>query len=203
MVYIPGKNLKAFITTEHPTAGVILTGSGALPCGSTSGLGAGATDSSKYGIAPLGSLTTHSDTTNRIRNIEGVDLKPSYEDDTFQPYGTDADHDVQLRKTFEITITKKQESPAYRVLFDGGRAGVLATNSLQPTDWDYADTFGYRIYLWDGVSWIVLYHATMPADGHSEGFDNNKIKTEVLKFKGNYWSGSVGASGLTASLVPY
>ena len=194
MGYIPGKNIMVFITTENSAAGVVLTGTAPAATTASTGMGSGT-----LGVGKLGSLTASTDVSQKITNVEGLDVARTWEDDAFTPYGQGKEVTVPVRKKFDMTITRKSPgNGAFAKLFEGGgRHGPRDTSSMEDGTNELASTSGYRIYVYKNGTWDVYYHAFISPDGFTETYDPLKVIIESVKFTGNLWSASV----LTASLI--
>ena len=201
MAFKRGPQYQVFITTENASGSICLTGS--TPIATTSsGYGPNGVVASK-GIAKLGEVSVSTDLTSSFRNVEGIDPVWRWEDDPFTVFGQTRPLDNPIRKSWELTITKKGEDKLLPMLADGARFGVTGTT---PALFDGLDTMpgstGYRLYVWDGESFYVGYHGTVTPDGYKETLSPTGVTVQAVTFRGGKWSASVAtaSAGLTSSM---
>jgi len=198
MSFKTGKNYRVLITTENVTGSILCTGSPVAT--TTSGYGP---NSATKGIAMLGEVDSVLDTSSEIKNLEGIDPTWAWEDDPFKVFGQSRDLDNPIRKTWEITLTKKGEDKLFAKLVDAARFGVTGS---APALFDGLDTYpddtGFRVYVWDGESFYVGYHGTIAGDGYKETLGPTSVTVQALTIKGGIWSASVApsSSGMTATM---
>lgn len=194
MTYIRGKNIKVFITTEHATASINLSGA-------TASVGTGSTgfSAATAGVGKLGACTGYGSVDQIIKFVEGIDVSMGWEDqqDTF--FGGAKEYHIPHRKKFEITITRKAEDKNLAKLADSARWGVNSTNSLNSGCEELTSISGYRLYVYDGTNYDVFYHGIIPAEGYTETPDPSKALVQTIKFVGNDWSTSLGSASIIIS----
>lgn len=198
MAFLRGKNNAVFLTTEHSTGYVILTGSSPDSTTSSSGVGPTATNA---GVGKLGSVTTSSNVTDKFAFVEGIDVVKGWEEETANFYGTQKEYHIPFRKKWEVTITMKTENRAMSVLFSGGRFGVTGstTGMMHSGLTEIKSDSGYRLYIYDGSKWDVFYHGIM--SDYTDKLDPSKAMVQTIKFVGNEWSTSLGDASISGALA--
>lgn len=202
MSFKRGPQYKVFITTENASGSIICTGTVAVATSSSAGIGPNGTIK---GIGPLGSLSVSTDATHEIKNVEGIDPVWRWEDDPFTVFGQTRPLDNPIRKSWELTITKKAEDKTLAILNSDARFGATGTGTGVAI-FDGLDTMpdstGYRLYLWDGSTFYVGYQGTMTPDGYKETLSPTGVTVQAVTFRGGKWSASVAtaSAGLTGSV---
>lgn len=201
MPFKRGPQYRVFITTENPSGSILATGS--VPVATTSsGLGPNAAPSLK-GVGKLGEVTSTASTASEIKNLEGIEPVWRWEDDPFTVFGQTRPLNNPIRKTWELTLTKKGEDRLLVKLADMARFGVTGTT---PALFDGLDTMpdstGYRLYIWDGESFYVGYQGTINPDGYKETLSPTGVTVQTIVFSGGRWSASINAgdAALTSSV---
>lgn len=196
MPFKRGPAYKVFITTEdggNGGAGVVLTGTNPVASSSFSG---GINGTTK-GVAPLGSFSNSTQSDHEIKNVEGIDPIWRWEDDPFTVFGQTRPLDNPVRKSWEMTITKKAEDKSFALLNDGARFGVTGSAGTSAL-FDGLDTMpgstGYRLYLWDGSTFYVGYHGTITPDGYKETLSPTGVTVQAVTFRGGKWTSSATTS---------
>lgn len=198
MTYIRGKNVLMFITTEGAGCIDLSTAAPTVSTATTVGL-----SNTTVGIGKLGQVTAASNTTDKVKFVEGVDVTMAWEDEQATFFGGAKEYNIPHRKKFEVSITRKPEDKVFEKLACWARFGINGTTSaaLNSGVEERTSMSGYRIYLYDGTNWDIFYHAELPADGYKPALDPAKATTETIKFVGNEWSSSVAVASISASLA--
>ncbi len=196
MGFLPGRLYAVYITTEHSTGYVILTGS--APDSTTTSCSINGTN---LGVGKLGNVTTSSNTVDKVPFCEGMDIVKGWEDETANFFGTQKDYAIPIRKKWSITLTIKAANKGFSLLWNGARYGVTgsATGQLHTGLTEIKGDTGYRLYIFDGTKWDVFYHGIVT--DYTDKPDPSKAVVQTVKFSGNEWSTSLGDAAISGAMA--
>lgn len=183
MAYYLGKDVGVVLTTEDATHGMTVALSSNLYTLAAANPG-----------ATIGSLANPNfDTsTGLVSNLTGVDIGIGTMDEDTVFMGANTPLKAEVRKETTVTLTKKKNSAAFDVMFNGdstgnlGRYGVDSGNDLigglaQPGAL-HDSTFGLRIFiqLKDGSEVLCIRNAQMTA--HTMTLNADGTQEETIEF---------------------
>jgi len=187
MVFLLPRNTKVFITTENDKLGVQTTGNATVPVVSTTAVGVSGTTK---GVGKLGDVTASTNTKDRFRFLEGIEVSGGWEDEEADFFSTSKKYKMNLKKKWEITLTMKHVDEVMSRLSDGGRFGCYGTSELTGGMYNLEEQmsdYGYRIYVYRNGSWDVFAHGSMTPDGHKIEYYPKASAVESVTFSGEYW----------------
>ena len=183
MAYYLGKDVGVVLTTEDATHGMTVALSSNLY--TLAAANPGAT------IGPLANPNFDT-STGLVSNLTGVDIGIGTMDEDTVFMGANTPLKAEVRKETTVTLTKKKNSAAFDVMFNGdstgnlGRYGVDSNNALigglaQPGAL-HDTTFGFRIFiqLKDGEEVLCIRNAQMTA--HTITLNADGTQEETIEF---------------------
>lgn len=199
MAFIRGKDIDVFMTTENTTVSIICTGSSPdVTNSATVGVGAA---SSLIGVGKLGGMIGSPSTIHKMKFVEGIDPSTTWEEEVKPFVGGQRDYNLPYRKKWELSITRITEDKMFQKLAMAARHGAAEAGTLHTGLSEMVSTSGYRVYLYDGNEYTVLYHGVIPGDGYSKAIDPTKAVVETIRLTGNEWSASVPTASLSTIYV--
>jgi len=183
MAYYLGKDVGVVLTTEDATHGMTVAVSSNLYtlAAATPGATIGNLDNPNFDTS-----------TGLVSNLTGVDVGIGTMDEDTVFMGANTPLKAEVRKETTVTLTKKKNSAAFDVMFNGdstgnlGRYGVDSGNALiggltQPGARHDA-TFGFRIFiqLKDGEEVLCIRNAQMTA--HTMTLNADGTQEETIEF---------------------
>ena len=183
MAYYLGKDVGVVLTTEDATHGmtVALTSNLYTLAAASPGSTIGNLDNPNFDTS-----------TGLVSNLTGVDVGIGTMDEDTVFMGANTPLKAEIRKETTVTLTKKKNSAAFDVMFNGdstgnlGRYGVDSGNALigglaQPGARHDA-TFGFRIFiqLKDGEEVLCIRNAQMTA--HTMTLNADGTQEETIEF---------------------
>jgi len=200
MTFTLVKNHKLYITTESTTAG-LATATEGLYSTSPGNISAGT------GIGSLGDIPENIDG-NEINLLEAIsfDFTPGRIDERVDQINGNFMYDsVKIRRSGEITITRKKRNDVFGAMFNEARAGVNTTDGdCEDRDNDYVannSEFGYRIVIYNGSEYTVLYHCEMTNYHAPPGNEADTTIVEVMTFRVNHYEFGVTGADVDAAEV--
>lgn len=187
MAFLLPKNTKVFITTENTAMGVTATTHPAAEEETTTTLGV---NGAIKGIGKLGDVTASTNTKDRFRFLEGIEVSGDYEEEEADFFSTARKYKMSVKQTWEITLTMKHVDEVMSVLDDSGRFGCYGATEVAGGMYnleEQADDYGYRIYIYRNGKWDIFAHGTIAPEGHSIDYDPTASAVESVTFIGNYW----------------
>ena len=183
MAYYLGKDVGVVLTTEDATHGMTVAVSSNVY--TLAAASPGAT------IGPLDNPNFDT-STGLVSNLTGVDIGIGTMDEDTVFMGANTPLKAEVRKETTVTLTKKKNSAAFDVMFNGdstgnlGRYGVDSGNALigglaQPGAL-HDSTFGFRIFiqLKDGEEVLCIRNAQMTA--HTMTLNADGTQEETIEF---------------------
>ena len=183
MAYYLGKDVGVVLTTEDATHGMTVAVASNLYTLSSAAPG-----------ATIGKLANpdFDTSTGLVSNLTGVDVGIGTMDEDTVFMGANTPLKAEVRKETTVTLTKKKNSAAFDVMFNGdstgnlGRYGVDSNNALigglaQPGAL-HNSTFGFRVFvaLKNGSEILCIRNAQMTA--HTMTLNADGTQEETIEF---------------------
>jgi hypothetical protein len=197
MTFKRGPQYRVFVTTENAIGSVVATGTVCVASTSSSALGPNG-GAASLGIGSLGAVTSTASVVHELKNLVGIEPTPGSVDAPFEVFGQTRPLDNPIRKKWGLTITRKGEDKLFYKMFSGARFGVVSAALFDGLS-TYADTTGYRLYLWDGTDFDLFYHGTIVAEGYKQTLAPSGVTEEQITFEGGLWKPATSGSDLTTS----
>lgn len=182
-------NSRVFITTESPTSAIDLDGT--VACVADSSLDATDGISNGKAIRKLGDVTAATNTNSLIPNVIGVDYPDSGEVRETQEIinGFKSPTQIKIRKDVTVSLVIIRSNGVWDRLFDKAPFGVNATDdglfdglSIEANN----PNIGYRLYVYDGVTFSVFRHCKILAGGYTKDVsDRDGSVSETITFSTN------------------
>lgn len=203
MALLRGNQVKLFMTCEHNTAAVDLSGDTAVAGISTTDFGIGqAAGSALEGVGNRGDVSNASAVNHRFKFVQAVEVNKGWDSEDLTIFGYEQEYVIPQRRRWEVNITVRSQDKRLSKLIHGARYGPSSSAVLY-TGYEgiYSNDVGYRLYIFvdDDTKAEVFYHGVIPDDGYTVEFDAQKTMIETIKLVGNNWSASVATTSMGAT----
>jgi len=186
MVYLTGKDVDVFITTENTAATTWVYSAAA----SSSALGFAAVDPEVIGSGALLFATQLSasafPTTSGTKNMTGVDVSIGATDEDISYVGFRQVTKAEIKKETTVALTRKKQDTLWDLVFNSARFGIsgasAGTLAAFPGLEEPSINHGYRIHvqLKDGTECVSVPNACIT--GHTVSVSVDGTADETLEF---------------------
>ena len=119
MAYFTGRDVRVWITTEHPDDGIELTSEGTLPGARSLQVKTGADAATPDTQIIVSGLDAAGLTAWMLSDITGVDVSVGAQDEDISFMGLRNVGKIEVKKDTSVSITRKKSDPKFSMLFQG------------------------------------------------------------------------------------